>query len=451
MQENIALFIVLLAVSLLAAAFFSSAETAFISVQKVRVHHLALTAGRSGELVARITAHPEKLLATVLLGINFFESAVAALGTVLAVLFLGENWGLAVATLAITLLTLVLAEFIPKSMAARFGERLALAYARPMELVMAVFSPFVFVLNHVGLRFTRLIEEETPRPTMSEAEFRTAVSVGEAEGVLEEAQADMIHKVFEFGDRPVREAMTPRTEIAFVRKGSPLSEFIAMYPGVPHSRFPVYEETLDNVVGILSIKDVLIAQAGGAAGDETPVDGLVRPALFVPESKRLGELLAQMQREGQQVAVVIDEFGGTAGIVTMEQMMEEIVGSIGDELASGAKEYETVGENAFLVDGGLRIDDANEELGLGLPEGDYETVAGLILHLLGRIPREGERLTYKGLKVQVSEMKGNKIERVLFTREAPAREGVPGLPQAGGPGGERAVAPARAGRDPASQ
>ncbi|MEW6033517.1 MAG: hemolysin family protein [Chloroflexota bacterium] len=420
-----AVYVVLFVICLALAAFFCSAETAFISRQKLRIQHLARTTGRRAELVAKIMAHPERFLATVLLAINFFESAVATLGTVIAVSLWGANLGAAIATIAITVLTLVFAEYIPKSLAARFGERIALAYARPMELAMFLLWPFVFLLNHIGMRFTKTAKAEELRPTLSEEEFRTAITVGEEEGVLEDTQAEMIHKVFEFGDRPVREAMTPRTETAFVEKGTKLDEFLKQYPTAPYTRFPVYQDSRDNVVGTLSIKDVLIAQAEGSADGDTPVDKLVRPVMFVPETKRMGELLAEMQDEGQQMAVVIDEFGGAAGIVTMEQIVEEIVGSLGDELAGAGKEYQAVGENTFLVEGGLRVEDANEELGLELPDGDYETVAGFILHRLGHIPREGEQLAYKGLKMVVSEMRGMKIERIMFTKAGPSPKAVP--------------------------
>lgn len=415
-MDNIALYVILFAVALVAAAFFCSAETAFISMQRLRIQHLVRTTGPRAELVAKIMGQPQRFLATVLLAVNFFESAIATLGTVIAISLWGANLGAAIATITVTVLTLVFAEYIPKTLAARHGERIALRYARPMVAAMVILSPFVFVLNRIGMGFTRMSEQEEPRPTMSEEEFRTAITVGEREGVLEDTQAEMMQKVFEFGDRPVREAMTPRTEIAFVEKGTRIKDFVKSYPANPLLRFPVYQDNRDNTVGQLSVKDVLIAEAEGKVDDDTLVDSLVRPVMFIPETKRLGELLTEMQDEGHQLAVVIDEFGGTTGTVTVEQVVGEIVGSLGGELAGDEKEYETVGENTFLVEGGLRVEDANEQLGLNLPEGDYETVAGFIFSLLGHIPKQGEQFVYKELKVLVSEMRGRKIEKVLFTK-----------------------------------
>jgi putative hemolysin len=265
-----------------------------------------------------------------------------------------------------------------------------------------------------------------PRTLVSEEEIRAAVDVGEEQGVVEETEAEMIHKVFEFGDRTVKEAMTPWTDIAFIEKGMRIRDFIAQYSHSPHSRFPVYDNSRDHVVGILSIKDILmaLAQASESGGDAT-VDDLIRPAMFVPETKRMGELLKEMQEQRQQMAVVIDEFGGTSGVVTMEQMVEEIVGSISDGLVGEEEEYEAVDENTFLVDGGLRIQEANEELKLDLPDGDYETVAGFVLHLLGHIPQEGEQLVYRNLRMVVSKMRGMKIERILFTKGERTHPAVP--------------------------
>jgi putative hemolysin len=413
-------FIVLFLVSLGLAAFFCSAETSFFSVQKLRLQHLVRTNRPGAKAVATILDHPEKFLATVLLGINFFETAVATIGTVIAVSLWGEsrNLALAIATVAITILTLVFAELIPKSVAARFGERLALLYARPIELIGIVFYPFVWVLGHIGIRFTKLASEETePKPTMSEAEFRTAIEVGEEEGVVEEKAAEMLHNVFEFGNRPVREVMIPRLEIVSIEMGTTISGFLEKYAASPLSRFPVFEGTMDNVVGILAIKDVLMGLARGTVNRDSTIDSLIRPAYFTPETKPISELFLEMRDNNYRMAIVIDEFGGTAGAVSLTQLVEEIVGPVGDELARSEKDYEVIDEYTFQIDGSMRVDEANEEMRLGLPEGDYETVAGFVLHLLGRIPKQGEQLKYHGLKIVITKMRGLKVEEILVTKE----------------------------------
>ncbi len=410
----------LFAAGLFLAALFSSAETAFVGIQKLRLQHLVKTGTPGARTVSRIVEHPEKFLATVLLGINFFETSVATIGTIIAISLYRANENLAtlIATVIITFLTLIFAELIPKSVAARFGERLALAYAGPFVVVGYILYPFVFVLKYIGIRFTRLGgDEANQRPTLTPEEFRTAIELGEAEGVVEEKAAEMLHNVFEFGNRPVREVMLQRLDVVSIEKGTLISGFLEMYARSPMSRYPVYDGTMDKVVGVLSIKEVLMAMAKGQLTKDSLVDELTRPARFVPESKPINQLFVEMKESGYRMAIVIDEFGGTAGIITLTQLVEEIVGPVGDELAKAEKDYEAIDEYNFQIDGGMRVEEANEQLKLGLPEGDYETVAGFVLHLLGRIPKEGEHLKYRGLKIEITKMRGPKIEEILATKE----------------------------------
>jgi len=415
------LFLILFLISLAAAAFFCSAETAFIGMQRLHLKHLVHTNHPKAKIVAKILDKPEKFLATVLLCINFFETAVATLGTVMAVSLWKENLGVAIATIVITILTLIFAELIPKSLAARYGERIALVYARPIEIISTVLYPFVYVLNHIGIRFTRMAGDSTEtRLTISEDEFRTAITVGEAEGVWEEEEADMLHKAFEFADRPVSEVMQPRTEVTWLRQGTTLAGFLDIYKQYPFSRFPVYKGTTDNVVGVLSIKDVIMAQANQSLTLDSPIDELVRQVHFVPETKRLGELLAEMRDNNYHMVAVVDEYGGVAGIAALEQLTQEIMGVIGDELAVKEKDFVPIDAHTCEVDGGVRVEEANEELDLDLPTGDYETVAGFILSHLERIPKQGEHLKYKDLKITIAQMNGRKIEKIQITREKDA-------------------------------
>jgi putative hemolysin len=373
----------------------------------------------SAQRIAKIVAQPEKFLATVLVAINFFETAVATLGTILAVdLIRDTNWAVAIATIVITIVTLVFAELIPKSLAVRYGERLALKYVRPLEVISTALYPVVYVLNRVGIRFSKLAGEgDTHKPTISEEEFHTAINIGEAEGVVGDNEAEMLHKVFEFNDRPVSKIMIPRTEIAWVEQGTKLRDFLELYAQRRYSRFPVYKDNTDNVVGILHTKDVLLKLTDESDSKDSVIDDLVRPAHFVPENKRLGELLVEMRDGGHHAAIVVDEFGGVAGMVTLGQLTEEIVGDIHDELTGKEKDFVVTDDSTLQLDGGFRIEEANEELGLNLPSGDYETIAGFILSHLGRIPRQGEQFRYQDLKFVITEMRGVKIEKVMVTRE----------------------------------
>ncbi len=421
MNDTQILYLVLFFVCLLFSAFFSSSETAFISLQKMRLKHLATTDGEQGlvaKQVAKMMEKPERLLTTILLGNNLVNIGAAALATVVAASFLTEGQAVIVTTVGVATTVLIFGEVFPKMAATRYGERLALFYAAPMKILITILMPVATIFMWIGDLLSRLVGAG-PRQQMltSEEEIRTALTVGVEEGTLMVAEAEMLERVFRFGDRQAGELMTPRPDITWVEKGTTFADFLAIYAQTPHSRFPVYEDTIDNVVGVLWIKDVLMAQAKGLLKEDKPVDEMVRPGYFVPESKPVAELLSELQKSGSHIAVVVDEFGGTAGLVTMELLLEEIVGELGDELAKRHKSYESIGENSFQIDGNMRIEDANEQLKLEFPEGDYETVAGFVLNLLGHIPKEGERLKHGKLKFVVTEMKGVKIEKILVTRE----------------------------------
>jgi putative hemolysin len=418
MDSSATLYLVLVLVCLVLSAFFCSSETAFISIQRVKLEHLISTRVKGAKRVARLIEHPEKLLSTVLLGTNLANTAAAALGTVLAVSIWGQEQGVLIATVIVTALLLIFSETTPKTIASQHAEKLSLLFARPLELVSWLFTPFVAALSWIATGFTQLVGE-TPvsKSLASPEEIRTMITIGHKEGTVEKAEAEMLDKVFDFGDRPVSEVMVPRPEVVSIEQGSRMSDFLALYAASPLSRFPVYQENMDNVVGILSVKDVLMAQAKGTLNNESTIDDLVRPAYFAPETKRINELFTEMRDKNFRMCVVVDEFGGTAGIVSLTRLVEEIVGPVGDELAEVEKEYEVINEYTFQIDGSMRIEEVNEEMELGLPEGDYETVAGFVLHLLGHIPKTNEKLRYKGMKLVITEMRGLKIEKILLTKE----------------------------------
>jgi putative hemolysin len=415
------LYLVLLILCLMLSAFFSSSETAFISLQRIRIEHLVNTKVRGAKRVASMVKQPEKLLSTILLGNNFVNTAAAALATFLAVSIWGEE-GIIIATIVVTIVLLIFGETTPKTIATRHAEKLSLAFAQPIAALSWLLTPFVVALSWIASGFSKLFGGvPVPRSLASEEEIRTMISVGRKEGTLKKEEAEMLHKVFEFGNSPVSEAMVPRTEVVWVKKGTKLADFLRLYKKSPLSRFPVYEDNRDNVVGILSVKDVLMAQAKRTISNEGAIDDLIRPAYFAPQTKRISELFAEMRDKNYRMTVVIDEFGGTAGVVSLSRLMEEIVGPVGDELASIVKEYETINEHTFQIDGGMRLEEANEKMGLNLPPGDYETVAGFVLKLLGHIPKRGQKLRYKGLKLVITEMKGLKIEKILVTKEKYAK------------------------------
>jgi putative hemolysin len=298
------------------------------------------------------------------------------------------------------------------------AQRLSLIYANPLKIIELCFYPLILALERIGLSLTRIVTvSEEDKKLISEGEIRSAISAGESEGVVEQDEAKILHQVFEFTDRPVSKIMVPRTEIIWVAQGTKLSDFLNLYTQGRYSRFPVYKDNTDNVVGILHAKDVLMKLTDGSDSRDSVIDDLVRPTYFVPEGKRLGELLAEMRDGGHHAAIVVDEFGGISGMVTLGQLTEEIVGDIHDELTDQEKDFIVTGDSTFQLDGGFRIEEANEELELNLPSGDYETVAGFIFSHLGRIPKQGEHFKYQNLKFVITEMRGMKIEKVIVTKE----------------------------------
>jgi CBS domain containing-hemolysin-like protein len=322
---------------------------------------------------------------------------------------------------------LIFCEATPKTFAARHSERLSMLLYRPIEMVSWLFTPFVIALSWLASGFTRIVGgTPVPRSIISDEEIRTMISVGREEGTVQEAEAKMLHKVFDFGDRPVHEVMVPRLEVYALPEGSIIADFLKLYMDTPISRYLIYKENMDNVVGMLAVKDVLMARAKGTITDDSPIDELVRPAYFTPESVLINKLFFEMRDNNYRMAVVVDEYGGTAGIVSLSRLVEEIVGEVGDELAGIEKDYEIINENTFQIDGGMRVTEANEEMDLHLPEDEeYETVAGFILNLLGHIPRRNEQLRYHGLKMVITEMKGQKIEKILLTKIGPMQSKPP--------------------------
>lgn len=402
------------------SAFFSSAEAAFLALPKFRLMYLVESGVKGAGRLATVAEKPERFLATVLLGNNLVNIAAATLGTIMAVKALGVVKGPIVATLGVTALVLIFGEVIPKTIAVHHAERLSLIYAGPLKMMELCLSPFVLALSRIGLGFTKMLAEpREERKLVSEGEIRSAINAGESQGVVEEHEAEMLHKIFEFTDRPVSKIMVPRTEITWVEQGTKIKDFLELYAKARHSRYPVYKDNTDNVIGVLHVKDVLLKLSDASVNREDVIDDLVRPAHFVPESKRLGRLLTEMRDGGYHAVLVVDEYGGIAGMVTLGQLTEEIVGDIRDELEQ-EHDFVVTGESTFELDGGLRISEVKEKLGLELPPGDYETIAGFILSHLGRIPKEGEQFRYQDLKLVIAEMRGMRIARIIATRERDA-------------------------------
>ena len=414
---NVPWSVVLLVVSVIGYAVVNAVEIAVVGANRIRVRHLAEQGRRSAQALERLRAREDRFFAAIVVLQNLFVVIASTMAGLLAVDLAG-GWGLVFGTIIVSAGIALFGEVTPKVLAVKAADRLALLAARPAELLVLALRPVVVLFAAAPNVLGRLIfgEQAKVTPTVTEAELRMLIDISAEEGAVGEEEAELMERVFRFYDRRVNEMMVPRTEVVWLETGTTIAEFYRVFSEAPHSRFPVYHETMDNVVGMVTIKDVLRAVAEGQATPETPIDTLMRPVHFVPETKLVGALFVEMQERRQQMAVAVDEYGGTAGIVTLELLLEEMVGRVGDELAEPEREFQTIDERTVRVDGGMSVHEAREELELAIPEGDYETVAGYVLSVLGHIPQEGEVVAGDAFRITVSEVKGRKIEEVVVTR-----------------------------------
>ena len=410
--------LIIVLVCLLLSAFFSSSEAALLSLRRTaRLAYLVNTGSAGAARVAQMLEEPGRLLATILLGNNLVNVAFAALVTVITLSFIDdEGIGVAVATAVAATVLLVFGEIIPKNFALRHPEAVAFLNTRPLKWMELLLWPLVMVLQWLSRVATIGGRDPGAQASITEAELRTLIDIGEAEGAFEQEEAEMLESVFRFGDRQARDMMTPRTEIVFIERGATLGEFLKIYSQNAHTRFPVFKGSTDNIVGILSAKDILNAMASRAITHDDSVTDAIRDAYFVPETKRIAELFDELRKTGNQMAIAIDEYGGIAGLVTLKRLLEEVVGRVGEEGASPEEEYEALGENTFQVDGGMSIDEVKEELGVEIAEGDFETIAGFMIDVLGHIPTQGEQFEYGNLRMEVISMKDLKIETIKLTK-----------------------------------
>tara|TARA_B100001013_G_scaffold315089_1_gene221876 strand:- start:155 stop:1378 length:1224 start_codon:yes stop_codon:yes gene_type:complete len=363
-------------------------------------------------------ANMERLLSTILLGNNLVNVAFSAIITMLSVELLGGGpLAVGFATLVGTALLLIFGEIIPKSVAVRKAESLSLLYARPLKSLEVALFPAILFLQWLSNITQHLFgRDSNSDETITEGEILSMIDIGEAEGTVEPAEAEMLENVFRFGDQQVREVMTPRPEIVSIERGITLQEFLQIYAENTHTRFPVHKESRDDIVGIISAKDILRALATRGVQENESVTDIVRDVYFVPETKPVSELFEELRRTGHQMAICLDEYGGIAGLVTIKRLTEVVVGKVGEEGESPEEEYSNIRPNLYQIEGGMDIEEANEEMELNLPEGDYETIAGFVLSQLGEIPSVGDQFEYKNLLFRIQEMDRFRIESLLIRK-----------------------------------
>ena len=418
MQDIEPLSIALLGACLLFSAFFSGTEAAFLATQRHRLRRLAATGSSSAATVERLMDRPERFLSTVLVGNNLFNTAAAALATTIAVSVIGASDAIAVlwATGTVTVALLVIGEITPKTVAVRHPERLIVFVVQPFRILSLFLAPIAFVFNIFASGLARVIGG-SPGGVATVEELRTLVTSGVEAGTVEEHEAELVENVFRFGDKMVREIMTPRSEVAWIKAGTTFSEFLTTYAEQSHSRFPVYDEEPDQVIGIVSIKDVLRSQAAGDLLMNSSITSSLRPAHYVPETKRIADMVEEMRRDRSPISLIVDEFGGIAGLVTLRRLVEEVVGRVEED--DEPTVFQTLDERTVQVDGFMNIEELQNQLHIALPDGgsDYETVAGFIMTHLGHIPTEGEEVKYGLYTLTVLRMIGTRIEEVMIRSE----------------------------------
>ena len=423
MPGNEAVSLALLFAFLVLSAFFSSSEAAFLSLQRTRIAHLLSEGVPGARRVAAMLDEPERLLSTILLGNNLVNVAFSAIITLVVVDRVGpdnEGLGVVIATVLGTVTLLLLGETIPKTIAVRNSEKLAFLYSYPLKWGEYLLLPFVLILQRITKAFSSRFGGTQEGRSITEGELHTLIDIGVGEGEFEQEEAERLKGVFRFGDRQVRDVMTPRTETVFVQRGLSVEEFLKIYAEHSHTRFPVYWDTTDNVVGVLSLKDIMRSLAANRLKDDDSVTDVIRDAHFVPETKRIAELFDELRRSGNQMAIAVDEFGGVAGLVTLKQLIEDVMGRVGEEGVGAEEEMTMVGQDTYEVDAGMSIDEARDRLELDIEEGDFETVAGWALERLGHIPTEGETFEADDVSGEIIEMDNLKIERLRLTKNRQA-------------------------------
>jgi len=413
MHAQTLLYLFLLVLSLLLSAFFAGSETALVSLGRIDLARLRESGDPRATIIRNLKAHTPRLLATILIGQNLFLSAASALATVLATNWLGEIYGVPAAILFSTIALFVFAEMTPKAIGAASPVAISRAVARPMAVVMKVLSPIATLCVQVTTRALRLIGIKQREPSLTEEEMKSVINLGADEGIIHGEERRLLHKVLEFGDRTVRDIMLPRTKIIALPDTASFGDVGRTLREHKLSRLPVYRETLDNIIGILHAKDLFALNDAEEAAFR--LAQWVDPPYLVPESQRAEELLSEMRRRRTHMAVVVDEFGGTAGLVTIEDAIEELLGPIEDEYdEEEGPGFQPVGERRFLLDGTLRLDDLEEQFGISLPREEAETIAGHLLMRFGRIPRKGERWRGRRADFVVEEATPTAIQKVLM-------------------------------------
>nr|WP_297864307.1 hemolysin family protein [uncultured Acetatifactor sp.] len=404
---------------ILLSGFFSSAETAFSTVNRVRLQTLQEEGSKRAAKVNKILGNYSKMLSAVLIGNNIVNLSASALATTLALRF---GIAVAIATGTLTIVLLLCGEIVPKTWAMLSSEKITLAYSGIIYGLMQLMTPVIFVIDKLANGILRLLRIDPSKKitTITEAELRTYVDVGHADGVIESEEREMIYNVFDFSDALAKDIMIPRFNMVTVDVEATYSEVLAVFRESMYTRIPVYQEDKDNIIGLINIKDFILKE-----DEETfNIKSILRDAYYTYEYKKVADLLYELREKTTSVTFVLNEYGATVGMITQEDLLEEIVGEIRDEYDADEEEYiQEVGERTYLVEGSMKLDDINDELETSLDSEDYDSIGGMIIEALDRLPEDNEEVTLDtGVRLKVQGIEQNRILKVLMTLPEPKAE-----------------------------
>lgn len=422
--------LIILFILVLLSAFFSSAETALTTVNKIRMRSLEEEGNKKAKTVNRLIENPGKLLSAVLIGNNIVNLSASSLTTMLATKLaislgagISEATAVGIATGILTIVILIFGEIVPKTVATMNSDKMSLIYSKPIYLITVILTPVIFIMNKLSHFFLFVLgmKQDGHGKTMTENELLTIIDVSHEEGVIETEEKEMINNVVDFGDALAKDVMVPRIDVVFTSVDTSYDDLISLFRQEKYSRIPVYEDSKDNVIGIVNLKDLFYYQG---KPEDFVLKDILREPFFTYEYQKTSDLMLQLREQSINIAIVLDEYGATSGLITLEDLLEEIVGEIRDEYDEDEEDViQRVSDVEYIVDGATKLDDINEVLGTNIDSDDYDSIAGHVINLLEHIPTVGESIeTEEGIRLVVDSMDKNRIDKIHIYLPEPEDE-----------------------------
>ena len=404
--------IILLVILVILSGFFSSAETAFTAANRLKLRHMAEEGSKSAKRALRLIENPSKLISALLIGNNIVNIFASSLATLVAIDLYGIS-ATGIATSILTIVIIIFGEITPKSFATQHAEKVSMMFSKPVGILMTLLTPFVIIFYSISSWIIRLFGGDISQshPLVTEEELKTMVDVGSEEGVFEQEEKEMLHNIFDFGDLQVRDIMVQRVDITALDVDATYEEVLEIVKDEQFSRFPVYREDIDDIIGILNVKDLLFLTEVEKQGFK--LENYIREPYFAYEFKRITDLFKELKKTRTHISIILDEYGGTVGIVTIEDLLEEIVGEIDDEYDDDKEtDIETIRKNEYMVSGSYRLDELNDLIGTDIESEEFDSIGGYLIGILGTFPASGEIIETDGIRFVVDEVDKNRIKKI---------------------------------------